>query len=65
MKLFLNNKTPLLTEENIPSWHCPDTCCFQLFYMGHSLPICHYFEKRCTRGYSYTLQNKVYDIFKL
>lgn len=65
MKLFLNNKTPVLTEEDKPSWHCPDTCCFRLFYMEHSFAICNYFKKRCTQGYSYTLQNKVHDIFKL
>lgn len=65
MKLFLNNKTPVLTAEDEPSWHCPDTCCFHLLYMGHSLQICNYFEKRCTQGYSYILQNKVNDIFKI
>ena len=65
MKLFLNNKTPVLTEEDMPSWHCPDTCCFHLLYMGQSFQICNYFKKKCTQGYSYTLQNKVYDIFKL
>lgn len=65
MKLFLNNKTPVLTEEDVPSWHCPDTCCFHLLYMGHSIQICNYFKKQCTQGYSYTLQNKVHDIFVL
>lgn len=65
MKLFLNNKTPVLTEEGMPSWHCPDTCCFHLLYMNHPLQMCNYFEKRCTQGYSYTLQNKVHDVFNL
>jgi hypothetical protein len=49
----------------MPSWHCPDTCCFHLFHAGHSLLICNYFKKQCARGYSYTLQNKVNDIFNL
>lgn len=65
MKLFLNNKTPILTEDDVPSWTCPDTCCFLSFYMGHTLKICHYFNKQCTAGYSYTLQNKTHDIFKV
>lgn len=65
MKLFLNNKTPVLTEEDMPSWRCPDTCCFHLLYMGHSIQICNYFKKQCTSGYSYTLQNKVSDVFNL
>ena len=65
MKLFLNNKTPVLTEEDMPSWRCTDACCFHLLYMGHSLQICNYFEKKCTQGYSYTLQNKVHDVFNL
>jgi hypothetical protein len=66
MKLSLNNKTPILTEEDKPSWHCPDECCFNGLYMGHSFQQCHYFnEIQCSEGYSYTLQNKVYDIFKL
>ena len=65
MKLFLNDKTPVLTEEDEPSWHCSSTCCFYSLYMGHSLQICNYFEKQCTQEYSYTLQNKVHDIFKL
>lgn len=65
MKLFLNNKTAVLTEEDEPSWACPDTCCFHLLYMGHASRICNYFKKKCTQGYSYTLQNKVSDVFKL
>ena len=66
MKMELNNKTPVLTEEDKPSWHCPDTCCFHLLYMGHSEQICHYLKGvRCTQGYFYTLQNKIQDIFKL
>lgn len=65
MKLSLNNKTPILTEEDKPSWQCSDVCCFNGLYMGHPLRICNYFTTRCTREYSYTLQNKVYDIFKL
>lgn len=65
MKLFLNNKTPVLTEEDEPSWHCPNTCCFHLLYMEHASQICNCFKKRCTQGYSYTLQNKVSDVFKL
>lgn len=66
MKLFLNNKTPVLTEEGKPSWQCPDVCCFKGLYMGHSYQLCNYFhEIQCTEGYSYTLQNNAYDIFKL
>lgn len=65
MKLFLNNKTPALTEEAEPSWHCTKVCCFHMLYMGWPLQICNYFERRCKEGYSYTLQNKVHDIFKL
>ena len=65
MKLFLNNKTPILTEEDVPSWNCPDTCCFRSLRMGHSSQICNFFKRRCTQEYYYTLQNKVYDIFKL
>jgi hypothetical protein len=65
MKLFLNNKTPVLTEEDEPSWDCPNTCCFHQLYMGHALAICRYFDKECTQRYSYTLQNKVHDIFNL
>lgn len=65
MKLFLNDKTPVLTEEDIPTRCCPNTCCFHQLYMGHALQVCRYFKSRCTQGYSYTLQNKVHDIFKL
>ena len=66
MKMSLNNKTPILTEEDNPSWHCSDECCFKDLYMGHSFQQCRYFnEIRCSEGYSYTLQNKVHDIFKL
>lgn len=65
MKLFLNSKTPVLTKEDKPSWHCPDTCCFHLLYMGNASQICNSFNTQCTREYSYTLQNKVNDIFKL
>ena len=65
MKLFLNNKTPILTVQAKPTWCCPDTCCFHLLYMGHPLQICNYFKRQCTQGYSYILQNKVNDIFKI
>lgn len=66
MKLSLNNKIPILTEEDNPSWHCPDACCFKDLYMGHSYQLCHYFhEIQCSEGYSYILQNKACDIFKL
>lgn len=65
MKLFLNEKTPVLTEESEPSWNCPETCCFRMLYMGHAVSICHYFKNQCTQKYYYTLQNKVHDIFKL
>lgn len=64
MKLFLNNKTPVLTEEDEPSRQCLPACCFyDLLYS----PLSCYrsFRKQCTQGYSYTLQNEVYDIFKL
>jgi hypothetical protein len=63
MKLFLNNKTPVLTEEDMPSWNCPKTCCFfRLRFCGLS---CDHFIRQCTKRYSYTLQNKVHDIFNL
>ena len=63
MKLSLNNKTPILTEEDKPSWHCPTTCCFNDSHCGAWLCMC--FNKQCTEEYSYTLQNKVHDIFNL
>lgn len=64
MKLFLNNKTPVLTEEDVPSRQCLTTCCFHdLLYS--SLSCYRVFHKQCKEGYSYTLQNKVYDIFNL
>lgn len=63
MKLFLNNKTPILTEEDIPSWNCPDTCCFNSLHCDAFL--CLSFLKQCNKRYFYTLQNKVHDIFKL
>lgn len=28
MKLFLNDKTSVLTAEAEPSWNCTKTCCF-------------------------------------
>lgn len=65
MKLFLNNGNPVLTKEAVPSWHCPNTCCFHLLYMNHPLQMCNYFKKQCIEGYSYTLQDNIYDIFKL
>ena len=67
MKLCLNNKIPVLTEEDIPSWSCPETCCFHLLYMGrHPSQICYRLkEVSCKPGYFYSLQNKTYDIFKL
>lgn len=65
MKLFLNNKTPVLTEEDEPSWHCPNSCCFRSLYMGHALQVCRHFKAQCSQGYSYTLQDKACDIFKL
>lgn len=64
MKLFLNDKTPVLAEEAEPSWECPATCCFHaLLYT--QLSCYRSFHKQCTEGYSYSLQNKVEDIFKL
>lgn len=64
MKLFLNNKTPVLTEEDEPSRYCTAICCF--CYLLHSPLSCYrFFHKQCKEGYSYSLQNKVYDIFKL
>lgn len=63
MKLFLNNKTPVLTKEDEPSWRCPNTCCFNHIHYGAWL--CQPFKKQCTHEYSYTLQNKVHDIFNL
>lgn len=63
MKLFLNNKTPVLTEEDEPSWQCPVTCCFQA--LNDALSCTRAFRRQCMEGYSYTLQNKVHDIFKL
>ena len=63
MKLFLNNKTPVLTKEGIPSWHCPNNCCFNDSHCGAWL--CQSFHKQCCAEYSYTLQNKVHDIFQL
>jgi len=64
MKISLNNKTPVLTEEDKPSRHCLATCCF--YYLLDSPVSCHRsFRKECREGYSYTLQNKVNDIFKL
>ena len=66
MKLSLNNKTPILTEEDEPSWRCPENCCFQGLYMGHSLRICNYFKEiQCTSEYRYVLKSTVHDIFKL
>ena len=65
MKMALNNKTPVLTEEDKASWQCPDVCCFKGLYMGQ-YQLCNYLnEIQCTKGYSYTLQNKVHDVFKL
>lgn len=64
MKLFLNNKTPVLTEEDMPSYQCPISCCFyDLLYSPLQCSQC--FRKQCKEGYSYTLQNKVHDIFNL
>ena len=63
MKLFLNDKTPVLTEEGIPTWHCPRACCF--FDLRYGELSCIHFSRQCTEGYSYSLQNKVEDIFKL
>lgn len=64
MKLFLNDKTPVLTKEGIPTRHCPNTCCFYALY--HSALTCYQFiPRQCCEGYSYILQNKVHDIFKL
>ena len=66
MKLCLNNKIPVLTEEFDPSWCCPDECCFRSLYMGHPLQICHRLkEVICVPGCFYSLQNKTYNIFKL
>lgn len=63
MKLFLNDKTPVLTEEDMPTWHCPATCCFNDLHYGAL--SCQYFRKQCSEGYSYTSQDSIYDIFKL
>lgn len=64
MKLFLNNGNPVLTKEAVPSWHCPKTCCFDA--LRYSLLSCQQsFRKQCSREYSYTLQDNIYDIFKL
>lgn len=63
MKLFLNNKTPVLTEESEPSRNCTKTCCF--FRLRFRELSCSHFIKQCTERYSYTLQDNIYDIFKL
>ena len=63
MKLFLNDKTPVLTAEIEPSWNCPKTCCFDT--LRTSQLSCLRFHRQCTEGYSYTLQDNIYDIFKL
>lgn len=64
MKLFFNNKTPVLTEDPDPSWQCPGTCPFNGMFMGRD-SICSYFPKQCTEYHSYTLHNYVSDIFTL
>ena len=64
MKLFLNDRNPVLTEEAEPSWNCPKTCCF--IALGHTPLSCHLsFRKQCSEGYSYISQDNIYDIFKL
>lgn len=63
MKLFLNDKTPVLTAEAEPSLNCTKTCCF--FRLRFRELSCGHFIKQCTERYSYSLQNKVEDIFKL
>lgn len=63
MKLFLNDKTPVLAEESEPSWNCPKTCCF--FNLLYGELSCIHFSRQCDEVYSYSLQNKVEDIFKL
>lgn len=64
MKLFLNDKTPVLTEEDVPSRQCLTTCCF--YHLLYTPLSCYRsFRKQCREGYYYTLQNKAYDIFKL
>ena len=64
MKLFLNNKTPVLTKEIEPSLHCSETCCFYaLAYTPLSCTLL--FRRKCTEKYSYTLQDNISDIFKL
>lgn len=64
MKLCLNNKTPVLTAEDAPSRECTTICCF--YNVLYSPLSCYRsFHKQCREGYSYILQNEVYDIFKL
>ena len=64
MKLFLNNKTPVLTKEIEPSWHCSEICCF--YALAYTPLSCNLsFHIKCTEKYSYTLQDNISDIFKL
>lgn len=63
MKFLLNNKTPVLTEEDDPSWNCTKACCFYNLLYGKL--SCSHFSKQCTEGYSYTLQDNISNIFKL
>lgn len=65
MKICLQNKTPILTKEIIPSWNCPDTCCFKRLYTEHCVFICRCMPKKCTKEYFYTLQDGVSNIFSL
>ena len=64
MKLCLNNKIPVLTEEDKPSRECTTICCF---YNSLYTPLSCYrsFRKQCKEGYSYISQDNIYDIFKL
>ena len=64
MKLILNNKTPVLTKQEIPSYQCPTTCCFNTLRFS-PFPCYRFFQKQCNKDYSFTLQDKVDEIFKL
>lgn len=65
MKVCLQNKTPILTKEIKPSWYCPDRCCFKRLCVNNNVYICNYFQKQCTKEYSYTLKDNISDIFTL
>lgn len=65
MKICLQNKTPILTEEVIPSWKCSNTCCFKRFYLKHGVSLCNHIPLKCIKGNFYKLQNTISDIFTL